>query len=154
MLELQSLQKEQQRHEQLLKIQQDDECSIEVTVPLRKVAANTAATAKSGGDDAAACRLNNNRDSFHFENDANNDDDDVGTTVADDIVLVKGDRNNESTLSHRNRAENDTNSATITVNIWHFYAPIRFSFAATKEIMCFTNLVISFLLLCPFHFRD
>lgn len=116
MLELQSLQKEQQRHEQLLKIQQNDECSVEVTVPLRKVATVKSGTNQQNDGDGDARRLNNNRDSFHFENDANNDDD-VGTTVADDIIVVKGDRNNESTLSHGNHTENDTNnSAMITVN--------------------------------------
>lgn len=117
MLELQSLQKEQQRHEQLLKIQQHDECSVEVTVPLRKVATVKSGSNQNndGDDDAAVHRLNNNRDSFHFENDANNDDD-VGTSLADDIIVVKGDRNNESTLRHGNHMENDTNSAMITVN--------------------------------------
>lgn len=124
MLELQSLQKEQQRHEQLLKIQQDDGCAIEVTVPLRKVAIRSGTNQNDDHDHSAngndaAHRFNNNRDSFHFENDAN--DDDIGTTVADDIVLVKGDQNNGSTLTHHaNHVENvDTRAATITVNRQH-----------------------------------
>lgn len=123
MMELQSLQKEQHRHEQLLKIQQDEDCSVEVTVPLRRMYVIKSTLLNNDGNANAAAadddhRLNNNRDSFHFENDANNDDD-VGTTVADDIILVKGgDRNNESKLSHGNHVENDTNSAMITVIIF------------------------------------
>lgn len=105
MLELQSLRKEQQRREQLLKIQRDDDCPIEVTVPLRK-------GIRSGTNQTDELRLNNNRDTLHFEGDAN--DDDIGTTVADDIILMKGDSNNESTLSSFDNS--DTRSTTITVS--------------------------------------
>lgn len=110
MLELQSLQKEQHRRELLLRIQKDDNRPIEVTVPLRK-------TIRSGTNHSDELRLNNNRDTLDFENDAN--DDDVGTTVADDIILMTSDTNNESTLSHTNSADNESRSTTITVNLNH-----------------------------------
>lgn len=109
MLELQSLQKEQQRRDLLYKIQRDDECSTEITVPLRKVVTNSGT---NHPDDEL--RLNNNRDTLHFDNDVNVDE--IGTTVADDFILMKADSSiDDATLSRRNASEYNTSSATITV---------------------------------------
>lgn len=108
MLELQSLQKEQQHRELLYKIQREDDCSMEITVPLRKGITNS--VTNQPDDDL---RLNNNHDTLHFDNDVN--DDEIGTTVADDFILMKTEANNDLTLSRRNASENDRSSATITV---------------------------------------
>ncbi|XP_055314376.1 sarcolemmal membrane-associated protein [Sitodiplosis mosellana] len=102
MLELQTLQKEQQRRELLHKIQRDVDDSAEVPVK-RGISTNQ----------SDELRLNNNRDTLHFDNDAN--DNDIGTTVADDIILMKTDANNEeSALNHTNTLVRDTSSATVT----------------------------------------
>lgn len=116
MLELQSIQKEQQRRELLLRIQKDVETPMETTVPLRKAI-------RSGTNQTDNLQHNNNRDTLHFDDDDDGNDDDIATTVADDIIVMKTEAITESSRnSTRNGAENGTGSATITVCIrqWPF----------------------------------
>lgn len=98
MLELQSIQKEQKRRELLAKLQKEEN-SAEVPMPLKKAI-------KNGTNPSDELRLNNNRDTLRFENDTN--DDDIGTTVADDIILMKMNANVAV-------VENESTSATLTV---------------------------------------
>lgn len=99
MLELQSIQKEQKRRELLAKLQKEEN-EAEVPMPLKKAI-------KNGTNPSDELRLNNNRDTLRFENDTN--DDDIGTTVADDIILMKMNANVAV-------VENESTSATLTVN--------------------------------------
>lgn len=108
MLELQTLQKEQQRRELLQKIQRDEDPA---EVPVKR------GISTNQKDEH---RLNNNRDTLHFESDASGDD--IGTTVADDIVLMRADANNESALNHTNTLVRETSSATITVGFCIYLA--------------------------------
>lgn len=107
MLELQSLQKEQQRRELLHKIQKIDESTTDVLVPLKGISSSVHHTDE--------LRLNNNRDTHHFENDAN---DEFGTTVADDIIHMKSDVKQESSLScGQASAERDFITTTTTITV-------------------------------------
>lgn len=133
MLELQSLQKEQLRREQLLKIQKDDECAIKVTVPLRK-------GNRSGTDQTDELRLNNNRDTLHFDGDAN--DDDIGITVADDIILMKADSNSEKMYSQMSSFDSSTRSTTITV-IKSFSSSTEFFQTYSVALITNTSIIIN-----------
>lgn len=110
MLELQSLQKEQQRREQLLKLQKDYDVSVEV--PIRK-------GIRSGTNHSDELQTNNNRDTLRFQIDAN--DDDIGTTVADDIILMKTDMASELSIGHDETLDSKVRSATVTVR--KYFAP-------------------------------
>lgn len=111
MLELQSLQKEQKRRDLLQMIQKEEMNSADVTVPLRKVINSSDCGGSTNQTDEI--RLNNNRDTIHFDNDGN--DDDMSTTVADDIVLMKSEANNDSMLNHTNTLVRDNSSSKVTV---------------------------------------
>ncbi|XP_031640152.1 sarcolemmal membrane-associated protein [Contarinia nasturtii] len=104
MLELQSLQKEQKRRDLLQMIQKEE--MAQADVPLRKVISSSGGSTNQTDE----IRLNNNRDTLHFDNDANDDD----TTVADDIILMKTDADNGSTLNNTNTLVRDNSSSKIT----------------------------------------
>lgn len=144
MLELQSLQKEQQRREQLLKLQKDYDFSVEVTVPLRKGIRRIA-------NHSDELQMNNNRDTLHFDGDAN--DDDIGTTVADDIILMKTDMASESSIGHDGTVDSGTRSATITVRN-HFHPTVSKQLKANYLLNIIYGMICSHKTLSPIWTTD